>query len=105
MTTVLHAIETKDEMYLRKPGGRKSRRKGLVTWSQQARRTWPRGHLKRQGSLPQRFRERKRPSRLQRELKWKRQWHPSREKPPWKESLTRAARSKHQEEPWGVHGG
>jgi hypothetical protein len=35
----------------RKPDGRKSRKKRLATWGLQARRTWLRGHLRRQGSL------------------------------------------------------
>jgi hypothetical protein len=39
MATVSHATGTKDEMYLRRPGGRRSRKKKLVTWGQQARRT------------------------------------------------------------------
>ncbi len=39
MATALHAIETKGEMYLRKPGGRKNRKRRLATWGQQAKRT------------------------------------------------------------------
>ncbi len=53
----------------------------------------------------ERFREKRRPDGRQRESKWKRQWCLNQEKPPWKESLKRAARSKHQEEPREVHGG
>ncbi len=41
MQDVSHATETKGEMYLRKPGGRRNRKKRPVIWDQQERRTWP----------------------------------------------------------------
>jgi hypothetical protein len=34
MPDVSRAIETKGEMYLRKPGGRRNRKKRPVTWGQ-----------------------------------------------------------------------
>jgi hypothetical protein len=38
MATASHATEIRDEEFLRKPGGRKSRKKRLETWGQRARK-------------------------------------------------------------------
>jgi hypothetical protein len=37
---VSHVIETKGEMYPRRPGGRKSKKKRPAIWGQLAKRTW-----------------------------------------------------------------
>jgi hypothetical protein len=40
MLDASHATETKGGTYLRKPGGRKNRKRRPATWGQQEKRTW-----------------------------------------------------------------
>jgi hypothetical protein len=102
MATASRVTEIKEEVYPRKPGGRKSKRKKPEAWNRRAKRTWPWRCQGIKESLPQQGHERAEPSKPQRKPEKKWQQHLDRKKPPRKRSLKGTARSKHQEEPWEV---
>jgi hypothetical protein len=72
MATASRATGIKEEVYLRKPGGRKSKRKRPEAWSRRAKRTWPWRCQGRKESLPQGGRKGAKPSKPRRkpEKKW-----------------------------------
>ena len=102
MVTALRAAGIKEEVYLQKPGGRKSKGKRPEAWMRRAKRTWPWRCQGRKESLPQGGRKGAKPSKPRRKPEKKWQWHLGQKKPPPKGIPKGAARSEHQEEPWKV---